>query len=351
MSDFFSSAAYPQQGTSSFGTNNAAGTPYGQPSHTANNATPYGQPSQTTNTNTQQQQQQQQSWSNSSGQAMNSGAPPGPTAHSSTPSPSLWTPGMESTVKGVASLAKANPDAMLNMGAKWTQDIISEGTARMIPGLNQFMSSLRVYFAVDNNYVQRKMRKVLFSFFFKEWRRMQLESPPPGQPPKYALPLNDDNAPDLYIPAMSLISYVLLCALVYGTTGHFSPEILSDVTWKCLLIQFLEIFAFRLVFYLLQAPISLLDLLSITGYKYLGLTLNMFLGVTLNLLLGFGQVAYYGMFVWTAATMSYFMFKTMENWIPYVTASAGPKRELVVIGFAASQLATMWFLGQTKFLS
>ena len=103
---------------------------------------------------------------------MNSGAPPGPTAPHSTPSPSLWTPGMESTVKGVASLAKANPDAMLNMGAKWTQDIISEGTARMIPGLNQFMSSLRVYFAVDNNYVQRKMRKVLFSFFFKEWRRM-----------------------------------------------------------------------------------------------------------------------------------------------------------------------------------
>ena len=164
MSGFFSSDPYAQQqGTSSFGTNNA--NPYGQPSQTANNANPYyGQTAQSTNT--------QQSWNTDpNGQSVNS-VPPVVAAAAGTAAPSLWTPGMESTVQGVASLAKANPDAVFNMGAKWSRDIISEGTAKMVPGLNQFMSSLRVYFAVDNNYVQRKMRKVLFSFFFKEWRRM-----------------------------------------------------------------------------------------------------------------------------------------------------------------------------------
>lgn len=341
MSDYFSSNfAHSQRGGYSTGDESSADATYGQHSHTANNANPYGQHSLPSNSTS--------SW-NVNSNAQNATPATGNPVGGATPS--IWAPGVESTLKGVASVAKANPDAVLNMGARWTQDIISEGTARMIPGLNQFMSTLRVYFAVDNYYVQKKMRKVLFSFFFKEWRRVQLESSPPGHPTKYALPLNDDNAPDFYIPTMSLISYILLCALCYGTTGHFNPEILTDVAWKCLLIQFLEVFAFRLVFYLLQVPVSILDLLCATGYKYLGLTLNMFLGVTLNLLLGFGHKAYYGMFMWTAATMSYFIFKTMENWIPYRTASAGPKRELVLISFAGSQLATMWFLGQTKFLS
>ena len=150
MSDFFSSnfANHPQPGGYRTGDENSA----------ASNANPYDQNSLPSNSTP--------SW-NSNLNAQNLRETPGGVAN-----PSIWAPGVESTLKGVASVAKANPDAVLNMGAKWTQDIISEGTARMIPGLNQFMSTLRVYFAVDNYYVQKKMRKVLFSFFFKEWRRV-----------------------------------------------------------------------------------------------------------------------------------------------------------------------------------
>jgi hypothetical protein len=44
------------------------------------------------------------------------------------------------------------------------------------------------------------------------------------------------------------------------------------------------------------------------------------------------------------------MLKTMANNIPLVTAATGPKREVMVVAFAASQFATMWFVSQTKFL-
>jgi hypothetical protein len=42
----------------------------------------------------------------------------------------------------------------------------------VIPGFDSTMIMLRGYFAVDNRYVQRKMKKVLFPFLAKQWRRM-----------------------------------------------------------------------------------------------------------------------------------------------------------------------------------
>jgi len=51
------------------------------------------------------------------------------------------------------------------------QNFISQGTARMIPGLESTLLVLRHYFAVDNRYVVRKMRKVLFPFISPDWQR------------------------------------------------------------------------------------------------------------------------------------------------------------------------------------
>jgi hypothetical protein len=42
----------------------------------------------------------------------------------------------------------------------------------VIPGFDSTMIMLRAYFAVDNRYVQRKMKKVLFPFVAKQWRRL-----------------------------------------------------------------------------------------------------------------------------------------------------------------------------------
>jgi hypothetical protein len=166
----------------------------------------------------------------------------------------------------------------------------------------------------------------------------------------YALPHSDGNAPDLYIPLMSFITYVLLCAMVYGNAGQFSPQVLPQVATLCFACQIAEVLTIRFGIYLLQAPVAMLDLLSYTGYKYLGLCINMLAGMALNHF-GMGKEAYYIFFVYTGMAASWFMLKTLANNIPIVEASAGPKREMMVLAFAASQGVVMYVVGRTKFLS
>lgn len=245
-----------------------------------------------------------------------------------------------------------NPYAMMDIGMKAGQTFFDEGIARMIPGLERSMTALRVYFAVNNGYVKRKMQRVLCAFFYKDWCRISEEDPVgTGQSMTYRLPHSDDNAFDLYIPSMSLITYVLLCALLYGSTGQFNPEIIPDVTSKCFITQIIEVVLMRTGFVMIESPCRIFDLFAVTGYKYLGLCVNMLVGL-LSSYMGYGQRGYYVTFLWTASSAAYFMLKTMANNVPKKDSSeTGAKREFAVVAFAISQFASMWFLGQTKFLN
>jgi len=147
---------------------------------------------------------------------------------------------------------------------------------------------------------------------------------------------------------MSLITYVIFCALLYGSSSGetFTPEVLINVFTKCLITQILEVMLIRLGVYTMQvSTTSTFDLFAYTGYKYLGLCVNMLVG-----LLGFGRNGYYIVFAYTASSISFFMLKTMANSIPKQTARAGPKRDLMVMVFAGSQFITMWYVGQTEHL-
>lgn len=286
----------------------------------------------------QQPQQQQQQQQNSNPNAMNGGMN------------NFFNPAMAmAAANAVAGGKMGDNTVMMNMAESMGKQFLETGWAKAVPGLERTMLGLRPYFAVDNVYVKRKMMKVLFPFVFREWARQEAGTAADGKI-SYALPQHDDNAPDLYIPVMSLLTYVLLCALCYGTAGKFDPEVLPDVTTKCLGFQLLEVIAIRIGFYLMEAPVPILDLFCYTGYKYLGLVINMFSGITVGHLLGYGHRAYYFTYLWTATAVSYFILKVMANSIPRITSAVGPKRQFMVLGFAASQFATCWFVSQTKFL-
>lgn len=166
----------------------------------------------------------------------------------------------------------------------------------------------------------------------------------------YDLPIADDNAPDLYIPSMSLITYVLLCAFCYGTAGQFNPEVIPDVCTKCFFAQLLEVIAIRVGFYMMQTDVPFLDLWSYTGYKYTGLCINMMVGILGRLFELGGTTTYYASFLWTASAAAFLMLKIMSHTVPLQTAASGPKREVMVLTFAACQPVIMWFVSQTKFL-
>lgn len=261
----------------------------------------------------------------------------------------FWSP----NVQQAATQAAAGFMAQAATGNLTSEKVLSQGMNEIqkafgggIPGMNYVMTMLRSYFAVDNRYVKRKMGKVLFPFTNKQWRRDQVEGP---EIVNYALPHSDENAPDLYIPIMSLVTYCLLSAFLYGTAGKFNPEVIADVISKCFLTQIAEVLVIRGCLYAMQATIPFLDIFSYTGYKYLGLTICMLCGILFKYL-EWGTVGYYLAFLWTASAAAWFMLKTMANNIPTQTASTGPKRDVVVLAFAASQVATMWFVSQTKYL-
>ena len=296
-------------------------------------------PHQTTQQQYNQYGQQQSAISNDGGNSM-SGAM------------NFWNPAvaMAANAAITGQMGDLSSGAMMNVAETMGKEFLQKGWAKAIPGLERSMLGLRPYFAVDNKYVMKKMMKVLFPFFFTNWARKEKIEPSADGRPICALPQHDENAPDLYIPSMSLLTYVLLCALCYGNAGKFNPEVIPEVTYKCLGFQLLELIAIRIGFYLMEAPVAILDLLSYTGYKYLGLCVNMFIGLTMGQFLGYGNRSYYFTYLWTATSVSYFILKVMANSIPRRTSAAGPKRQFMVLGFASSQFATCWFVSQTKFL-
>ncbi|KAL9188743.1 hypothetical protein ACHAXT_007121 [Thalassiosira profunda] len=261
----------------------------------------------------------------------------------------MWNPAAMATTMATAAASGKMGDAgmMMNVAESVGKDFFDKGIAKAVPGLERIMVGLRPYFAVDNQYVKKKMTRVLVPFMFRNWAREEIEPNPDGTM-TYALPQQDENAPDLYIPSMGLLTYVLLCAMCYGSAGHFDPEVIPDVTSKCVLFQILEVVAIRVGFYMMNAPIPLMDLFSYTGYKYLGLSVNMLSGLTMGHFLGYGHRSYYFTYLWTATAVSFFILKVMANCIPRRTSATGPKRQFMVLGFAGSQFATCWFVSQTK---
>ncbi|KAL7575032.1 hypothetical protein ACA910_010843 [Epithemia clementina (nom. ined.)] len=295
-----------------------------------------------------------------------------------------WDPSMAAVMAASAAALGGGsgnqfPSQMAGqLATDMTKSFLRESWIKIIPGLEAFLVTLRTYFAVDNKYVLQKIKTILFPFLKKEWNRnIKGYGGPDGMTPLHDLPIADENAPDLYVPFMSLITYVLLCALVYGNAGKFNPEVIPDVTTKCFVTQILEVLFIRVGLYLVisaqpqqqqqqqQYPqlikvVAWLDLLSYSGYKYLGLSINMFLGLMAKHF-SLGARVFYITFLWTASAASYFMYRTMKSsvlesttatnsYAPTLGRNGTTNQEILVLVFAVAQFATMWFVSQTKFL-
>lgn len=130
---------------------------------------------------TQQQSQSQSSWEQTGGwqsqsvPSTSSAIPTAPAAPMPAAAPqqqaqpsSIFNPA--ATV--MAAAVSGNNDAMMKAATDVGQQFLKEGTARLIPGLDLFMRTLRVYFAVDNRYVKTKIGRLLFPFTKRNWARM-----------------------------------------------------------------------------------------------------------------------------------------------------------------------------------
>ncbi|CCE62108.1 hypothetical protein TPHA_0B04390 [Tetrapisispora phaffii CBS 4417] len=148
-------------------------------------------------------------------------------------------------------------------------------------------NSISHYFQVSTSYVLLKIKLIIFPFFNNNnWQRI----PEPnnantgnsdlGGVIKFMTPMNDVNSPDMYIPIMGLVTYILIWNVQQGFNGDFNPENLYYKLSSTLAFVGLDLVILKLGLYLLvttdvtniQSVTSITELLCYVGYKFVPLT-------------------------------------------------------------------------------
>jgi len=221
-----------------------------------------------------------------------------------------------------------------------------EFVARWFPG---FYTSLQKYFNVGHLYVLRKLMLILcpFPVLFRRgqgapqpWDSAQQEKHGAGGLK------NNVEEPDLYIPLMSFVTYVLVYGMQRGILSDFHPEVLSSTASFASVLLILEVTCTKCAFYVAGSAIPVYDIIANAGYKYAPLVLI----VLCRIILG-GNFVYYGFFVYlsTAAAVAirHFLMNT-EPANPEMRQQYGlaknPLHFYIVTALAALQLPLCWLL-------
>ncbi|KAI9309601.1 hypothetical protein BJ944DRAFT_258276 [Cunninghamella echinulata] len=235
------------------------------------------------------------------------------------------------------------------MGMHFAGSAVAQGTAYMERNFNRWvnMPALRHYFNVDNMYVLNKLKLLLFPWRHSPWTR-SIRRTETGQMDGYRPPREDINSPDLYIPVMAVVTYVLMCGLAAGRQGSFHPEKLYVAGSTSVAIVFFEIMLTRLGCYFMNIPFeaSIMDLIAYYGYKFVGIIVT-----DCVKLVGASTWVFWSVFVYTGLSVGFFLLRSMR-YIIFPDASAGPstlnpqrkRRMWFLLMIAALQMIYMFFL-------
>jgi len=129
---------------------------------------------------------------------------------------------------------------------------------------------------------------------------------------------------------MSFITYVLLVGYCRGASNKFTPEVLIQAVWRCLILQICECIVIKFGISSMQTFIPFLDIFSYTGYKYVGLCLSL---VALVL----GNTFYFFLSFILSLSLGFFVMKTLASAIPIAASSGLLPRPLMILAFAGLQ--------------
>lgn len=208
-------------------------------------------------------------------------------------------------------------DPMANMALQYGTSLASTGREFVDQKIDHFLSvsKLKYYFAVDTNYVLKKLGLLIFPFTHQNWSVKYNKTEPVA--PRYEI-----NAPDLYIPVMGFVTYVLVCGLVLGTQNRFSPEQLGMTASSALVWLFVELMIIIMTLYIfgMSSDVRYLDLLALCGYKYVGMIICALSGLVLK------STGYYATLAWMSLSTSFFLARTLRLIILPEAASDGVAR-------------------------
>lgn len=228
-----------------------------------------------------------------------------------------------------------------SMAMQYGQNLVGQGREYVDKKLEKYvsMSQIKYYFAVDTRYVLKKLQLLFFPFTHSDWS-VRYEQDEPVQP------RHEINAPDLYIPLMAVVTYILVAGLCLGLQERFSPDVLGMQASSALVWLVLEIFIIIATMYVtaIHSHIRTLDLLAFSSYKYVGMIVALLAGLLMD---SFG---YYCMLAYCSLSLVVFMFRTLRWQIQGGGGamdgySAGNKRRLYLLLFMSGlQPAMMWWL-------
>lgn len=190
-----------------------------------------------------------------------------------------------------------------DMALQYGQKLADQGKEIVHTHFEKYIpvTKLKYYFAVDNKYVLNKLRLILFPYIQRDWS-LKYDHDNPVQP-RY-----DINAPDLYIPTMAYITYVVLAGMVLGFQNRFSPEQLGIQASSALAYSIFELVVYSLTLYIANIPTTLktLDLLALTGYKYASIVLILLSSIFLR------KSGYYISWLYASASLAFFLLRTLK---------------------------------------
>lgn len=141
---------------------------------------------------------------------------------------------------------------LANAGISIAQTYIGQGDQLLKSQLGGVFSfdAWRYYFNVSTSYVLKKLVMMIFPYPFRGvWQRNFRTSE--DQSRLYDPPKDDIYAPDLYIPLMGFITYILFVGFLLGSKGTFKPEMLSVTATACLFFILLEVIVVKFLEYVL----------------------------------------------------------------------------------------------------
>lgn len=143
----------------------------------------------------------------------------------------------------------------------------------------------------------------------------------------------------MYIPVMSLVTYIFLQALISGLRGQFQPELFGYIATTALVVVIVEILGLKLGCYLLSISnqSQLLDLVAYSGYKFVGVIVTITVAEVVNGGKGTGGWVGWTVFIYTflanslfLVSLSYpFLMSSRDGWLTlYFTDAVTQVRSL-----------------------
>jgi len=224
------------------------------------------------------------------------------------------------------------------MGLQMGQQFLNQHTDQLKAKAQQYIPTtrLRYLFAVDNAYVASKLKTIMLPFFKTEWHtKFQNDANNP------VCPRDDENAHDMYIPAMGFITYILLAGYSIGVHGDFSPEKLGEYASGATGWLVLEVLVTLMVIFLLQiqSDLGYLDIIAFAGYKFVPIILALVCGVLSN-----SHAVFIGALLYGCAALCVFLVRSLKVRVQSNAAAAhgqyaagDTRKQYLTLGIAVMQ--------------